>query len=118
MKILVKSDTYNICNRIKKFDSSYRLVFDTVSNMYEVYSTKLNLSVELIGGVLLSYVLRIPYQQLDERVIKHLYDTSTDNIENIIKEIENTNQQLECESDAKLKYESLVLAENRLRQLT
>ena len=118
MKILVKSDTYDMCNRIRKFDSSYRLVFDTVSNVYEIYSTKLHLSVELIGGVPLSYVLSIPYQQLDERIIKYLYDTSTDNIENIINEIENANQQIEHESDAKLKYESLTFAENRLRQLT
>lgn len=118
MKILVKSDTYNMCNRIKKFDSSYRLVFDTVANVYEIYSTKLHLDVELIGGVPLSYVLRIPYQQLDERIIKYLYDTSTDNIEGIIQNIEFNNQQIEHESDEKLKYESLMLAENRLRQLT
>lgn len=118
MKILVKSDTYNICNRIKKFDSTYKLVFDTISNVYEIYSTKLHLDVELIGGVPLSYVLRLPYQQLDERVVKYLYDTSTDNIENIIKDIEKNNQQIEYECDAKLKYESLMLAENKLRQLT
>lgn len=118
MKILVKSDTYDICNRIKKFDSSYRLVFDTVANAYEIYSTKLHLDVELIGGVPLSYVLRIPYQELDERIIKYLYDTSTDNIESIIHDIETNNQQIEQENDTKLKYESLMLAENRLRQLT
>ena len=118
MKILVKSDTYNVCNRIKKFDSSYRLVFDTVANVYEIYSTKLHLDVELIGGVPLSYILTVPYQQLDERIIKYLYDTSTDNIENIIQDIESNNRQIERESEEKLKYESLMLAENRLRQLT
>ena len=118
MKILVKSDTYNMCNRIKKFDSNYRLVFDTVSQMYEIYSTKLHLDVELIGGVPLSYVLRLPYQQLDERIIKYLYDTSIDNIDGIIKYIEDNNQQIEHEGDSQLKNESLMLAENRLRQLT
>lgn len=118
MKILVKSDTYNMCNRIKNFDKSYRLVFDSVSNVYEIYSTNLHLDVELIGGVPLSYVMKIPYQQLDERIIKYLHDTSTDNIENIIKDIETNNQQIERESDTKLKYESLMLAESRLRQLT
>ena len=118
MKILVKSDTYNVCNRIKKFDSSYRLVFDTVSNMYEIYSTNLHSVVELISGVPLSYVLKIPYQQLDERTIKCLYETSTNNIERIIKDIESNNQKIERESDVKLKNESLMLAENRLRQLT
>lgn len=118
MKILVKSDTYNMCNRIKKFDGSYRLVFDTVSNMYEIYSIKLHSEVELISGVPLSYILKIPYQQLDERIIKYLYDTSTCNIERVIEDIENTNQKIERESYAKLKQESLTLAENRLRQLT
>lgn len=118
MKILVKSDTFDMCNRVKRFDSSYRIVFDNVSNVYEIYSTKLHLDVELIGGVPLSYVLRLPYQQLDERIIKYLYDTSVDNIKNIIKDIEDNNKQIEYEADKKLKYESLILAENRLRQLT
>lgn len=118
MKILVKSDIYNICNRIKKFDSTYRLVFDTISKVYEIYSTKLHLGIELIGGVPLSYVLKIPYQQLDARTIKYLYDTSMDNIESIIDDIENSNQKIERENEQRLKYESIMLAENRLRQLT
>ena len=39
-------------------------------------------------------------------------------MDGIIKYIEDNNQQIEHESDSQLKNESLMLAENRLRQLT
>ena len=48
MKILVKSDTYNICNRIKKFDASYVVVYNNVANKFEIYSTNLTQVVELL----------------------------------------------------------------------
>lgn len=118
MKILVKSDVYNICNRIKKFDSSYRIVFNTMSNNYEVYSTNLTSSVELVGGVVLSYVCVLPYKQLDERVIKYLYDTSVNNFEKILADIDKQNEQLEYSNELKLKHNTLNIMENKLRQLT
>ena len=116
MKILVKSDVYNICNRIKKFDSSYYLVFNTVSNKYEIYSTRLTQSVELVSGRVLSYVCSLPYGELDERTIKYLYDTSIENWENIINKIDKDNKNLEYQNELKLKNESLLIAENTLRQ--
>ena len=38
MKILIKSDVFNICNRVKSFDSSYRVVYDLSTNKYQIYS--------------------------------------------------------------------------------
>ena len=118
MKILVKSDVYDICNRIKKFDATYRLVFNTLSNAYEVYSTALSQSVEIISGVILSYVCTLPYNQLDERAIRYLYDTSVDNLEDIIKQIDKHNQVLEQQNDLQVVTNTALTFENRLRQLT
>lgn len=118
MKILVKSDVYNINKRIKKFDSSYRLVYDIMSKKYQIYSTNLGVAVELICGVPLSYVCEIPYAELDVRAIQHLYDTSVENIESIIEKIDDENLRLEHQSESKAIQQSLEIAENKLRQLT
>ena len=118
MKILVKSDTYNICNRVKNFDQSYRVVYNTVPNRYEIYSSHLQADVELVSGVPLSYVCSIPYNELDNRTIKHLYCTKVENIQDIVDEIDKQNKKVENEYHQKLKEQSLLIAENRLRQLT
>ena len=118
MKILVKSDVYNICNRIKKFDCSYKVVFNTFNNQYEIYSTKLGQSIEVISGVVLSYVCTLPYKQLDYRTIKYLHDTSVENIQNLIDKIDKSNHQLERENQTKIINQSVEFVENRLRQLT
>ena len=118
MKILVKSDVYDICNRIKKFDSTYKIIYNTISKKYEIYSTRLTQSIELISGVVLSYVCCLPFDELDERVITHLYQTSVENIESIIDMIDKQNKQVEYDSLLKLKNQSLEIAENKLRQLT
>ena len=118
MKILVKSDVYNICNRIKKFDSSYKVVYNTTSKKYEIYSTRLTQSIELISGVVLSYVCGLPFDELDERVITYLYQTSVENIESIIDMIDKQNDKVEYDNQLKLKTQALEIAENRLRQLT
>ena len=118
MKILVKSDVYNICNRVKKFDCSYRVVFNTVSNKYEIYSTRLTQSVEIVSGVVLSYVCTLPYSELDCRSIKYLYDTSIDNIQNLIEQIDKSNQKLERQNELKVINQSATFMENKLRQLT
>ncbi len=118
MKIVIKSDTYNICNRIKQFDTSYKIVYDLISRSYEVYSTKLTQSVEIVSGVPLSYVCGISFKTLDERVIKYLYDTSIENIDKIIEKLDKDNLKLEQTNQLKLQQQSLAIAEDRLRQLT
>jgi len=118
MKILIKSDVYNICNRIKKFDSTYKVVLNTMGNKYEIYSTRLMQSVELIGGVVMSYVCSLPYSELDERSIQYLYETSVNNIENIMDLIDKQNAKLERDNERKFKQDSLLYMEKELRKLT
>lgn len=118
MKILIKSDIYNICKRIQNFDKSYRLIYDINSKQYKIYSIKPHQIFELIDGIKLSYVCTLPYNELDERSIKHLYNTSIENINDFIHQIDKHNQKLEYENQLKLKNQSLEFAENKLRQLT
>ena len=72
----------------------------------------------MIGWTPLSYVCSLPYNQLDERTIKYLYSTKIENIDDIIKRIDEDNQKLEQANQLKLKHQSLQIAENKLRQLT
>ena len=44
--------------------------------------------------------------------------TINDNIDNIIKQIDKQNQDLECQAKQRLTSQSLLIAENKLRQLT
>ena len=118
MKILITSDIYNICNRVKHFDSSYRVVYDTSLNKYKIYSIKLSGVNEVVGGVKLSYVCTLPYNELDVRTIQYLYYTSIDNIDDIINRIDSDNKKLEHDNELKLKQQSLLKAENKLRELT
>jgi len=104
--------------QFKKFDNTYKIVYNTMSKKYEIYSTKLTQSIELISGMILSYVCVLPFDELDERVIKYLYETSVKNIDNIIDMIDKQNKQIEYQNQLKLKNQSLKIAENKLRQLT
>ena len=84
MKILIDKDIYNICSRIKKFDKNYILIYDTDISKYKVYSSQINGVSETICNKKLSYVCTLPFDELDMRTIKYLYDTRIENIEMII----------------------------------
>ena len=118
MKILIKSDVYNICNRVKDFDVSYKVVYDTKLNKYQIYSTRLTGVNEMVEGVRLDYICTLPYGELDARAIKYLYDTRVENIEELINKIDINNQRLERDSELKACQQSSIIAENTLRQLT
>lgn len=117
MKKLIK-DIYNICNRIKKIDKSYMLAYDFDSKKYMVYSTNINFSFEVIDSLKLSYVCTLPYNELDARSINYLYQTKSQNLETLIKQIDEHNNKVEKENRLKAQAQSIEVAENKLRQLT
>lgn len=83
MKIKLTRDVYNIANRLKKIDKYYYVVYDTISNKFEVHNSS------QIGG---SYCLTLPYKVLDERTLEFVYKTQVKNIDRILNEIENENK--------------------------
>ena len=118
MKILINSDIYNVCKRIKIFDKKYFLVYDSEVNKYQIYSSENFGNVININGQTFSYVCTLPFDEIDARAINYLHHTSSENIENLIDEIEKQNNQLEYENNVKITNQSLSIAEQTLRQLT
>ena len=82
MKVKILKDVYNISNRIKRIDRNYYVLFNTSTERYEIHNSS------QIGS---SYCLTIPFNELDERTLNYVYQTSSDNIDNILEKIENDN---------------------------
>lgn len=99
MKNLIKieNDCFFICQRIKEVEPSYEIYFNIDSSSYEVHSKT---------QVKNSYCFKIPYSQLDDRVIDFAYKTKVENMDEIIKEIDKHNQLL-YEKELKTQVESM-----------
>ncbi len=83
--IKVENDCCFICQRIKEVDPSYQIFYNTSTSSYEVHSSE---------QVKNSYCFKVPYPQLDARVIEFAYKTKVANIDALIAEIDKNNQLL------------------------
>lgn len=86
MKIKINSDVLNISQRIKNIDKNYYIIFNTEKNVFEMHNSN------QFGS---TYCLTLPFNYLDERVLKYVRKTQSDNIDDIIEEIETRNNILE-----------------------
>ena len=86
MKIQIFNDVYNISNRIKNIDRDYYVVYNTSKQKFEIHNSS------QIGT---SYCLTLPYNELDERALKYVLKSSTNNIDEILEKIENNNNSIE-----------------------
>lgn len=86
MKVQILNDMYNISKRIKNIDRDYYVVLNISKQKFEVHNSS------QIGS---SYCLTLPYDKLDDRVLKFVLKTKSANIEKILEEIENDNNILE-----------------------
>ena len=82
MKIKIERDLYDISDRLKELDPDYGVVYDDVLRRFEL--TK--------GGV---FTAVIPYKNLDERTLEFAFYTRFDNAEQVIKDIDRHNEELE-----------------------
>ena len=92
MKIKLKHDVYNISTRIKSIDKGYYVVFNTITQKFEIHNSY------QLGS---TYCLTLPYLELDERVLKYVCKTKSENIEKILEQIENNNKQKESDEKTK-----------------
>lgn len=83
---LINNDVYFISQRIKDIDKNYFIVFNRLKNKYEVHAFAQQ------GG---TYCFTIPFDSLDERVLDYTLKTRSQNITQIIKEIDEANQKLQ-----------------------
>ncbi len=84
--LLIDNDVYFISQRIKEIDKRYFILFNMSKNKYEIHS------LGQMGG---SYCFTLPYKHLDERAIFYTLKTRCENVEKIIKEIDQENIKLE-----------------------
>ena len=82
MKIRICEDVYDISKRIKYIDDGYYVVYNTSKQVFEIHNSK------QIGS---TFCLTLPFNELDERCLKHVLKTQSSNIDEIIKKIENDN---------------------------
>lgn len=82
---MIKNDVFDIAARLQEICSDYEVYFDTDRQKFVLMRKNI---LELI----------FPFEELDERAIKHARYTSIQNIENIIYDLEQENKQRENDS--------------------
>lgn len=82
MKLKIFHDVFNISKRIKKIDKDYYVVYDTSKQKFEIHNSSQTGS---------SYCLTLPFNELDERSLNYVHQTSSANIDRILEKIENDN---------------------------
>lgn len=109
MKIKITHDVYNISKRIKNIDKDYFLVYDTVRMCFEVHNSS------EVGSTL---CVTLPYPSLDERALNLVMETSSKNIENIIKKIDYDNALRESADKSRVLSEFNEVIEDKIKETT
>lgn len=81
MTIEIKDDLYSIAARLKELSPDYGIVFDTDRQSFVVTQNG-------------SPVLTVPYDELDERTLRQVVYTRSDNIKNVVADIEKNNKNI------------------------
>lgn len=90
--IVIKSDLFDISNRIKSIDKKYYIVFNLQNGKYEVHYKRTKNT----------YELTLPFTELDARTIEYVQKTKIENQKKLIAEMENQNALLEAENVKKI----------------
>ena len=89
--INIRNDAFNICERIKHLDPCYYVVFNTKNKKYEIHNSKQHSNTFCITCD----------NGLNFSVINKLRKTKIENIDKIIKEIDEFNAKNEVETQAR-----------------
>jgi len=92
-KIEIKSDVFNICNRVKKIDKGYYILFNLDKRHYELHNKNQK------GN---SYCLTF-YGNLDNRLLNKIFESDIKNEKNIFEQIEKENKKLNQREENKRK---------------
>lgn len=93
MLIKIYEDVFDITTRLKEIDKDYFVVFNTQKNKYEVHNKSQKNT----------YCLSVPFSGLDSRTIDLTLKTRRENIDKILKEIEQNNEKIEKDASRKTK---------------
>lgn len=92
-KIRISSDVFNICNRIKKIDKYYFIIYNDKTGKFEIHNSK---------QPFCSYCLTVPYDSLDNRTLNLVHKTLFTKKEELFKEMEQFNDNLCMQNNKKL----------------
>lgn len=92
MQINVETDVFFITQRIKEIDENYFIKYNTKTKKFEIHH-KAQMSN--------SFCLSIPYDTLDERTLEYVRKTRIENIEDLIRKIDEENLKNEQQQNKK-----------------
>ncbi len=85
MLIEINGDVCDICRRIKEVDENYYIVYNCKLNRFELHDRSIKDSFACV----------LPFDQLDQRSIEHARRTRVENLQKLIKELEESNKIIE-----------------------
>lgn len=95
-KVLFEHGVYNIPQRLKEYDESFFVVYNTKSKKFEVHST---------DNLFSTYCFTVPFNELDSRTIDLVKknDTKNKGPQDIEREINRHNEKIEEKKDKDFK---------------
>ena len=85
MRIPITHDVFDIVNRIKNIDKDYFIMYNLRNKKFEVHNYKNTPN---------TYSLTLPYNGLDTNTLYYVQKTHISNIDNVLDEIEKSNNNL------------------------
>ena len=85
MKIEIENDIFDIVKRLKEIDAGYFILYDLNINKFEVHNKNQKYT----------YCITYPYDDLDSRLLDIVLYSSVENIDNIVRDIDNNNDKIE-----------------------
>ncbi len=83
---IIEHDPLFITDRLREIDKTYFVLYNLKLKRYEVHSSG------QAGG---SYCFSLPYSSLDERAVTQCLRTRRENIDKVIKEMDDENEKLQ-----------------------
>lgn len=93
MKIKIESDVFDIVERIKEIDDGYFIMYDTLKNKFEVHNYNQKYT----------YCFTSKFDSLGLCTINEVLYSLIGNIDNIIKEIDKNNNDIEQNNNKQIK---------------
>lgn len=100
----IKNDLFSIARRIKEIDRNYRIAFNTLTDKFEVHNVRQPDTLCLV----------LPYDRLDARTIQLVRKTRVSRADELIEEMERSNQQLEKDQEYAIKQKVMAQVEEVL----
>lgn len=112
---IVRSDTFDICNRIRELDDGYFVVRNNKTNKFEVHNSNTHGTANEVFPS--TFELVIPYDSLDSRTIDYCRRTSRQYQARLFEEMERNNRKIEESKQRKFKNDAEARAIELARDL-